>query len=372
MGFHSVIEEWTGFSFKLLLLMCIHILMFPSFQYWAQKQRFLFEYKNLVVLTLLNSFLSLLLGVAFVLISEEKSLALISVTVGVQAIINLFIFVSLSRKGRCFYRKEFWIWSFVSALPLIPHYLSEILLGHADRIMINQMCGPSQAGIYNIVYQLSMIMTIVRTGINGSFIPWLFVSMKAGRYDAIRRNTSAITVMMAAMTFLLILIGPEILWLAAPSSYYEAIIDMPAIMIGCYFIFIYVLFLNIEIYFEQNQYVAIASCIAAVLSIVANVVFIPIFGYLSCGYTTMLSYVLMAVLHYFFFRRICAGNPDVKNVLNIGALFVISLALSILGISALLLYENHFVRWVIIISLFFFFFLKRDQSQKILKELKSK
>ena len=200
LGFHSVIEEWTGFSFKLLLLMCIHILMFPSFQYWAQKQRFLFEYKNLVVLTLLNSFLSLLLGVAFVLISEEKSLALISVTVGVQAIINLFIFVSLSRKGRCFYRKEFWIWSFVSALPLIPHYLSEILLGHADRIMINQMCGPSQAGIYNIVYQLSMIMTIVRTGINGSFIPWLFVSMKAGRYDAIRRNTSAITVMMAAMT----------------------------------------------------------------------------------------------------------------------------------------------------------------------------
>lgn len=371
LGFHSVIEEWTGFSYKLLLLMCIHILLFPSFQYWAQNHRFLFEYKNLVILTLLNSLLSLLLGVAFVLISDEKSLALIAVTVGVQAIINLFIFISLARKGRCFYRKEFWIWSFISALPLIPHFLSEILLGHADRIMINQMCGPSQAGIYNIVYQLSMIMTIVRTGINGSFTPWLFMSMKVGRFDDIRKNSSLILLLMAAMTFLLILIGPEILRFAAPPSYYEAIIDMPAIMLGCYFIFVYVLFLNVEIYYEQNQYVAIASCLASALSIIANIVFIPIYGYLSCGYTTMLSYMLMAILHYFFFRRIRLKNPEIEGVFDILHLFVISLFLSIAGILALLLYDNDLLRWIIIMCVIISVFLKRKQIVKLVNNLKN-
>lgn len=370
--FHQSIEAWTGFSYKLLLLMCVHILLFPSFQYWAQKQRFLFEYKKLVVLTLLNSLLSLLLGIAFVLVSDDKALALITVTVGVQSVINLLLFVSLARKGHCFYRKDFWVWSVISALPLIPHFLSEILLGHADRIMINQMCGPAQAGIYNIVYQISMIMTIIRTGINGSYTPWVYISLKAGRYDAIRKNTSVITVMMAAMTFLLILVGPEILWLAAPPSYYEAIIDMPAIMIGCYFIFVYVLFLNVEIYYEQNQFVAIASCIAAVLSIVANIVFIPIYGYLSCGYTTMLSYMLMAVLHYCFFKKVCKRNPEVKNVLDIWNLFKISIVLTILGISALVLYENHLVRWTVIILLVLILFLNRNQTIKILKELKSR
>ena len=306
------------------------------------------------------------------IVSDEKAFALITVTVGVQAVINLLLFVSLARKGHCFYRKDFWVWSVLSALPLIPHFLSEILLGHADRIMINHMCGPAQAGIYNIVYQISMIMTIIRTGINGSYTPWVYISLKAGRYDAIRKNTSVITVMMATMTFLLILIGPEILWLAAPSSYYEAIIDMPAIMIGCYFIFVYVLFLNVEIYYEQNQYVAIASCVAAVLSIVANIVFIPIYGYLSCGYTTMLSYMLMAVLHYFFFRKIYSRNPEVKNVINTRSLFQVSVVLTVMGILVLFLYENHLVRWTIILLLLMIFFVRRNQVLLIFKELNSR
>ena len=370
--FHQPLEEWTGFSYKLLLLMCIHILLFPSFQYWAQKQRFLFEYKKLVILTLLNSVLSLLLGIAFVTVSDDKAFALITVTVGIQGVINLLLFVSLACKGHCLYRKDFWVWSIISALPLIPHFLSEILLGHADRIMINQMCGPAQAGIYNIVYQISMIMTIIRTGINGSYTPWVYISLKAGRYDAIRKNTSVITVMMATMTFFLILIGPEILWLAAPSSYYEAIIDMPAIMIGCYFIFVYVLFLNVEIYYEQNQFVAIASCIAAVLSIVANIVFIPIYGYLSCGYTTMLSYMLMAVLHYCFFKKVCKRNPEVKNVINTKSMFQVSVALTVMGILVLFLYESHLVRWTTILLLLISLFVKRNQALQIMKELRSR
>jgi len=174
------------------------------------------------------------------------------------------------------------------------------------------------------------------------------------------------------MTFLLILIGPEILWLAAPHSYYEAIIDMPAIMIGCYFIFVYVLFLNIEIYYEQNQYVAIASCISAVLSIVANVVFIPVYGYLSCGYTTMLSYMLMAVLHYYFFKKVCMRNPEAKDVFDINNLLRISTILTILGISALSLYENHLLRWIVIMFLVLILSVKRNQALTILKELRSK
>ena len=370
LGFNSKIEEWTGFSFKLQLLMCVHILAFPSFQYWAQKQRFLFEYKSLVVITILNSILSLLLGILFVLVSDDKSLALITVTVAVQTGINLFIFISLARKGHCFYRKDFWVWSLLSALPLIPHYLSEILLGHADRIMINQMCGPAQAGIYNIIYQLSMIMTIIRTGINGSYTPWVYISLKTGKYESIRRNTSLIVLMMAVLTLFLILVGPEILRLAAPPSYYESIIDMPAIMLGCYYIFLYVLFLNIEIYYGQNQFVAIASGVAAVLSIVANIVFIPVYGYLSCGYTTMLSYLLMAVLHYLFFRRICHQNQEACGIFNVKHIFYVSLILTICGISALLIYKSDFIRWGIILLLFSIVCLKRDSIVLVLKEIK--
>lgn len=370
--FHEPIETWTGFSFKLLLLMCLHILTFPSFQYWAQKQRFVFEYTKLVVLTLLNSFLSLALGILFVLISDDKGLALISVSVFVQTAINTVIFVSIARKGRCAYKRDFWVWSTISALPLIPHYLSEILLGHADRIMINQMCGPAEAGIYNIVYQLSMIMTIIRTGVNGAFTPWLYISLKGERYLNIRRVTSLLIVMMTLLTLLLILIGPEILRLAAPPSYYEAVIDMPAIMLGCYFIFVYVLFLNIEIYYEQNQFVAVASGVAAVASIVANIYCIPLWGYLSCGYTTMASYILMALMHYCFFARIRKKNSELSQVFNMSLLFNVSLLLTVFGVALLLIYDYTALRWSAIFLILAVIYVKKPTVLATLKELRVK
>ena len=153
---------------------------------------------------------------------------------------------------------------------MVPHYLSEILLGHADRLMINQMCGASQAGIYNIVYQISMVMTIIRTGINGSFTPWLYYSIKEKKFNEVRQVTKLLTLLMGTLTLLFMLLGPEILRLAAPPSYYEAVVGIPAIMIGCFFIFVYVLFLNVEIYYEQNCLVAVASIVAAFVNVILN------------------------------------------------------------------------------------------------------
>ena len=90
--FHVIIQDVTGFSLKLLLLFCIHLILYPPLQYWSQKQRFLFEYKKLVFVTLINSVASLVIGILFVIVSTNKSNALIEVTVGVQAVVNIVLF----------------------------------------------------------------------------------------------------------------------------------------------------------------------------------------------------------------------------------------------------------------------------------------
>ena len=348
LAFSNIITEKTGYSLKFQLLMCIHLILFPSLQYWSQKQRFLFEYKKLVAITLVNSVASLAMGVVFVSISTDKSFALIAVTVGVQAVINGALFVSLQKKGKIFYKREFWFWTTVTALPLIPHYLSEILLGHADRLMIRQMCGASQAGIYNILYQISMVMTIIRTGINGSFTPWLYYSLREEKYKDIHQVTKMITLFMASMTLFFMLIGPEILKIAAPPSYYKAVVGIPAIMIGCFFIYIYVLFLNIEIYFEQNQFVAVASITAAIVNVTLNYFCINEFGYIAAAYTTMVSYMLMAVMHYVFMRKIAKRKQGIASIFDIQFILICSIALLIFGAALLKLYEMLILRWIII------------------------
>lgn len=367
---HKLIASKTGYSLNLQLLMCLHLLLFPSLQYWSQKQRFLFEYKKLVAVTLINSVASLLLGIVFVLLTEDKSFSLIAVTVVIQAVINVVLFVSLSREGKTVYHKEFWTWTVVTAVPLVPHYLSEILLGHADRLMIDQMCGTSQAGIYNIVYQISMVMTILRTGINGSYAPWLYYSLKKGDFSQIRRIARLITVMMASLTLFFMLIGPEILRIVAPPSYYEAVIGIPAIMLGCFFIFVYVLFMYVEIYYEKTKGVAVASIIAAVTNVCLNYICIHQFGYLAAAYTTMISYMLMSLMHYVFLRRIFKTESELKNIYDFKMLFLISVALVVTGIVLVQLYNYMLLRYALIIVMLILGYIKRNTILSTIRLLK--
>ena len=372
MCIHNLITKWTGFEIKFQLLLYVHLLMFPTLQYWSQKQRFLFEYKKLVCVTLVNSIMSLAFGILFVLTSKDKSFALITVTVAVQAIINGILYISLIKKGKCMYHSTYWSWTLVTAVPLIPHYLSEILLGHADRLMINQMCGSGQAGVYNIVYQISMIMTILRTGINASFTPWLYYALKEKTYESVRKITALITILMWGITFLLMLIGPEILKIVAPKTYYEAVIDIPAIMIGCFFIYIYVLFLNVEIYFEQNQFVAVASIIAAILNMVLNYICIQAFGYLAAGYTTMISYMTMAILHYCFLRKIIKKNNELNRIFDFKLILFLSIILVFLGGILLKLYEWFLLRLLLIMVIWIVVVVKKKTIMDVFLTLGNK
>lgn len=370
--FNSWITGKTGFSLKLQLLLCLHLVSFPSLQYWSQKQRFLFEYKKLVLITLINSIASLVIGIVFVLFSEDKAFSLIAVTVGVQVIINGIIFFSLLKKGKTFFNKDFWVWTMLMALPLIPHYLSEILLGHADRLMINQMFGPSKAGIYNIVYQISMVMTIIRTGINGSYAPWLYYSLKKEKYKDVRKVSKLIAILMCVITLLFMLIGPEILKLAAPPTYYEAVIGIPAIMVGSFYIFIYVLFMYVEVYYEKAHFVAIASIVAAITNVTLNYVFLSIYGYIAAAYTTMFSYMVMAFIHYLFFRLIQRINPALSVVYDVKFLFTLSVFLLFVGAVLIEIYPFSFIRWCIIFLLMGIIILKRRKIALIFKTLKDR
>ncbi len=334
---------------RCMTLMALYILTFPPIQYWSQRQRFAFKYRSIIAITLINSLLNLGIGIVFVLLSNnDKGIALVNAAVMVQAIVSVILYIYLFWKGKCFYNKEYWVWSLGLAIPLLPHYFSEILLGHADRIMINSMCGPDKAAIYNIAYQISMVMTIVRTGINGAYLPWEYKTIKSQKFNVLKSTTNMYAVMMFGMTVFCMLIGPEILRIVAPSSYYEAIYDIPAIMAGCFFIFEYVLFVNVEVYFEKKQYVAAASIVAAVLNVILNYFCIKQWGYLAAGYTTAVSYAVMVGMHYIFFRKIQSENRELEEFYNIKLLMVLAIVTIAFALFSLFLYTNTILRYVFI------------------------
>ena len=56
--------------------------------------------------------------------------------------------------------------------------------------------------------------------------------------------------------------------------------------------------MRIELFYKKTTFATVASTIAAVSNIILNYIFIKLFGFVAAGYTTMVCYALLALLHY--------------------------------------------------------------------------
>jgi O-antigen/teichoic acid export membrane protein len=58
-------------------------------------------------------------------------------------------------------------------VPLIPHAVGGLLLGMADRFMVNSILDVSSTGIYMVAVQLGLILGMLADSFNKAFAPWL-------------------------------------------------------------------------------------------------------------------------------------------------------------------------------------------------------
>ena len=165
----------------------------------------------------------------------------------------------------------------------------------------------------------------------------------------------------AMLNLILILIAPEIVSIFAPHSYYEAIWTIPPICMSVYFIFVYDFFAKFEFYYETKLFIMVASIIAAILNVSLNLIFIPKYGYIAAGYTTLLCYIAYVLGHYFFMNRVVKRNIGDVIIYNPYKLLVISIGFLLIGFLFSLTYYNVIIRYtlVIIISIVALIFRKR-------------
>ena len=356
----------------LVMVLFIELVFVSPYRLWSAKQRFDFKYKNLVVVTLILTIMSPLIGIVAVLLSEHKAEARVFSYAGVQIGIGLVIFIYNHFKGKSFFVKKYWKYALWFNVPLIPHYLSMSILGQSDRIMINNMVGTSEAAIYGVAYNISQIMTLVTTSISNSFNPYTYKAIKDKKYYSIGKNAKILLVFVGVSVVLISCFGPEVIMIFAPEEYFDARWIIPPVSLSVYFIFLYPLFSNIEFYFEQNKFVTLASITGALLNILLNYIFIPIFGFIAAGFTTVVCYFFFAAGHCIFHRIVLKKYlPGVKIYdLRFIALFSIIITIATFGI--MFLYDLMIVRYILISIIMIVAIIKRRQIIGIWKEIRKK
>lgn len=342
---------WNSFfSFNTCQMLEMFVLIWTTavFNFWSVEKRTEYSYKQLVGLTLLMSILKPVLGIIFVTHFEDKVTARITSILIVQLVLYTGLFFSQLIRGKSFFSKKYWSYALGFSIPLVPHYLSQTVLNGADRIMIERMVDFSSAGIYSLAYSVSLIMTLFNTALLQTINPWIYKRIKSKEFGVISSIGLPALILIAFLNILLIAFAPEAIFFFAPKEYYEAIWIIPPVAMSAFFMFAYNLFADFEFYYEKTQFITLATIIGALINIVLNYMFIPMFGYIAAGYTTLLCYVIYALFHYLSMKYILKFDENDIVVFDEKKLLYITFSFLGIGFLFLFTYTNIIFRLTLI------------------------
>ncbi|MGN0267565.1 MAG: lipopolysaccharide biosynthesis protein [Lachnospiraceae bacterium] len=334
---HSWLDPVMGLNPMLIGLMFVQLLFNPMLMLWMNRERFDFHYRMPAAVMLLNTVLNPILSILLVLHTPLRAEARVIGSVAGQSFLGFLVLLILFRKGRTFYCKEYWKFAVSFNLPLLFYYLSQLVLNQSDRVMINYYEGSGKAAVYSMAYTAAAIIKLLVSAINGSFMPWIYRKLKKKSYHEIRQLVSILCLIIAAGTLAVSAFAPDLIRIMATKEYSEAIWIIPPVSASVFFIFLYTLFAGMEMYYDENKGIPFISVICSSANLLLNAVFIPRYGYMAAGWTTLVCYAAMTVFHSLLLRNVFRKkeiqDPPVSAKLLLAVSFgVLVMTFLILGI----------------------------------------
>ncbi|MBO4456368.1 MAG: oligosaccharide flippase family protein [Butyrivibrio sp.] len=346
--FRDAINGVTSLTTTQTILLFVMMWSSSAYNFWAVQQRVNLSYRSLVLVTVASSILKPMVGVILVVNAQDKVTARIFGLAVVQVVFFTGCFISQMRKGKVFFSRRFWGEALLFNIPLIPHYLSMSVLNSIDKIMIEKMIGKSEAGIYNLAYSVALLVKIFNMALSQTIEPWIYKKIKESKAQEIGKIAYTSMIIIAVLNLGLMALAPEAVMLFAPKSYYDAIWIIPPVATSVFFMFMYMFFASFEFYYSKTVLIAIATCIGAGLNIVLNYIFIGMYGYYAAGYTTLICYIVYALVHYIFMKKVCKANYGECKVYDTRIIVMISVVFMACGVILLMTYKMRGVRYLII------------------------
>lgn len=174
--FSTMIFEWTAIPTKWLyvaiLISSCQFIYTVLLTYWQVTDRpFKFG-----LFQISNSLLNLLISIYFVVglsFNWQGRLYAWFISAGIMAVVAIFLIV----KNKIIiinFDKKYIRHALNFSIPLIPHTIGGLMIGLSDRVIIKNVLGVGETGIYTVAFQLASVLGILMTAFNSAFVPWLF------------------------------------------------------------------------------------------------------------------------------------------------------------------------------------------------------
>lgn len=369
---NTFITKVMGIDFSLVLLMIISFYGTTGFGLWASRQRVDNNYRVMFVATLFYGILGPIAGALTVFMKiDNPILVVVIVRTFIQLLVAIPFIISNIRGQLRRFDFQLAREAIEYNLPLIPYYLSMVILNQSDRLMIQRFEGYEKAGIYSVAYSAAMMIFIISGALNLSLQPWLFRGLKRKLNDNQSNLITTGTIIVAICAVFMIALAPEAILILGGEKYLEAIWIVPPVVISVIVMFIYQQFANVLFYFKSTRMILFASVISAALNIILNAYFIPIYGYYAAGYTTLFSYLFVLFLYYKFMKMTCLKNcVNSLNFFDIKKQMLVLLVLIIIAIFMMAFYRGVVIRYTVFFVTLFIIFIKRRWFLQMIKQTK--
>lgn len=248
------------------------------------------------------------------------------------------------------------------SLPLLILGIAGVLNQSVDKILYPFLFDDKQEafrqlGIYGACFRMAVVMAMFTQAFRFAYEPFVFSRKNQGK-EQTYSDAMKYFIIFSLIIFLGVSFYLDVLKYFLTENYFAGLPVVPIVMMGYVFFGIY---FNLSFWYklsDKTHYGAIFSIIGCVLTILINIIFVPIYGYMASAWASFICNLAMMLLSYYFGQKYHPVNYDLKRI---GMYFLLAIVSYILAFAIDI--DNLFIRLLfrtVLLCLFLAVVIKKD------------
>jgi len=195
-----------------------------------------------------------------------------------------------------------------TSIPMIPHGVGAVIIALSDNFMIATLLGKESVGLYAIGYQFGMVILMLTDAFSKAWQPMFYRYAKEFQFGLIKKVQIGYLVGLPVIAFIYGVIACWVVPFVVDERYATAIQFIPVVVtayvaMGCYQLY----FPYLILYKKTKVLVYITPC-AALVNILLNYWWLPIFGPMGAAYSTLIAYGITSLSLYLYTYKLRKMN----------------------------------------------------------------
>jgi O-antigen/teichoic acid export membrane protein len=183
------------------------------------------------------------------------------------------------------------------AVPLVPHALAMTGLASFDQVVISQLLGLEQTGLYALAYRFGMAMFLIAFGVASAWNPLVYKELGKSERGIDLGSTAKSAFRVASLVAALLCFAlPGLAVVVGGPAYASSARLIPIVVYGYLWMMLYSLAVPFLTFDNRTGTLAKSSAAAFVANAVLNYLLIPQYGVAAAALTTVVSYALLFLL----------------------------------------------------------------------------